>query len=488
MENFPITIARGDGIGPEIMSAALKILQKAGARLTYEEVEIGEKVYARGGLSGIESSAWESILRTKILFKAPITTPQGGGYKSLNVAIRKTLGLYANVRPCVSFHPFVKTLHPHMDVVIVRENEEDTYSGIEYQQTNEVAQCLKLISKPGSERIARYAFEYARQNGRKKITCMVKDNIMKITDGLFYQTAEKVAQEYPDILFERQIVDIGAAHLAERPNQFDIILTENLYGDILSDIAAQVAGSVGLAGSANLGMHAAMFEAIHGSAPTLAGKDIANPSALIQSSVMMLVHLGQIDIAEKIQNAWLKTIEAGYHTPDIYVEGKSKERLGTQAFADKVIEHLGEKPQHLKAAHFEKNISKPVVESKHLHAKKELVGVDIYLHWDEANRQPNILGDLLKQAQSRTLLFESLSNRGVDVYPGEFQHIFCTDHWRARFIAKPRQATSQEIGFLTHADVIDLLNQIQRLGLDFIKTEHLYRFNGKLGFSTTTGS
>lgn len=488
MENFPITIARGDGIGPEIMAAALKVLQKAGARLTYEEVEIGEKVYERGGLSGIEPSAWESILRTKILFKAPITTPQGGGYKSLNVAIRKTLGLYANVRPCVSFHPFVKTLHPHMDVVIVRENEEDTYAGIEYQQTNEVAQCLKLISKPGSERIARHAFEYARQNGRKKITCMVKDNIMKITDGLFYQTAAKIAEEYPEIAFERQIVDIGAAHLAERPNQFDIILTENLYGDILSDIAAQVAGSVGLAGSANLGMNAAMFEAIHGSAPTIAGKDIANPSAVIQASVMMLVHIGQIDIAEKIQNAWLKTIEEGYHTPDIYVEGKSKERLGTQAFADAIVLHLGQKPAHLKAAHFEKTHSHPVVEAKHIHAKKELVGVDIYLHWDEADRKPAILGELLQQAHSRTMAFEALSNRGVDVFPGDFAEIFCTDHWRARFVAKPRQASSQEIGFLTHADVIDLLNQIQRLGLDFIKTEHLYRFNGKLAFSTTTGS
>jgi isocitrate dehydrogenase len=251
MQTIPITIARGDGIGPEIMEATLKVLSKAQAPLAYEEIEVGEKVYQRGIATGIEPKAWESILRTKVLLKAPITTPQGGGYKSLNVTIRKALGLYANVRPCVSYHPFVKTLHPGMDVVIIRENEEDTYSGIEYQQTNEVAQCLKLISRPGSERIARYAFEYARQHGRKKVTCMVKDNIMKITDGLFYQTAEAVAKEYPDIAFERQIVDIGAAHMAERPQNFDIVLTENLYGDIISDIAAQVAGSVGLAGSVN---------------------------------------------------------------------------------------------------------------------------------------------------------------------------------------------------------------------------------------------
>src|SRR5271169_5170765 len=194
----PITVAHGDGIGPEIMDATLRIIQAAGAPLDIETIEIGEKVYLRGNSAGIEPSAWESLRRTKVLLKAPITTPQGGGFKSLNVTTRKTLGLYANVRPCVAYHPYVDTLHPGMDVVIVRENEEDLYAGIEHRQTDEVYQCLKLISRPGSERIVRYAFEYARRNNRKKVTCFTKDNIMKYTDGLFHKVFDEVSAEYPE--------------------------------------------------------------------------------------------------------------------------------------------------------------------------------------------------------------------------------------------------------------------------------------------------
>src|SRR5512141_1615678 len=219
-ENVPITVASGDGIGPEIMAATLHILKAAGARVAIEEIEIGEKVFLRGLSSGIDPSAWESLRRTRVFLKAPITTPQGGGYKSLNVAVRKTLGLYANVRPCVSYHPFVSTKHPVMDVVIVRENEEDTYAGIEYRQTDQVEQCLKLISRPGSEKIARYGFEYAKKFGRKKVTCFIKDNIMKRTDGLFHRVFDEIAKEYPDIEADHWIVDIGAAKLADTPENF----------------------------------------------------------------------------------------------------------------------------------------------------------------------------------------------------------------------------------------------------------------------------
>ncbi|RPH38514.1 MAG: NADP-dependent isocitrate dehydrogenase, partial [Burkholderiales bacterium] len=194
----PITVAHGDGIGPEIMDATLKIILAAGAQLEIDTIEIGEKVYLRGNSAGIEPGAWDSLRRTKVFLKAPITTPQGGGYKSLNVTTRKTLGLYANVRPCISYHPFVKTLHPKMDIVIIRENEEDLYAGIEHRQTDEVYQCLKLITRPGSEKIIRYAFEFARANGRKKVTCFVKDNIMKLTDGLFHKVFDEIAAEYPD--------------------------------------------------------------------------------------------------------------------------------------------------------------------------------------------------------------------------------------------------------------------------------------------------
>src|SRR3982750_517996 len=332
MSNVPITVAHGDGIGPEIMAATLHILKEAGARIDIETIEIGEKVYLSGNDAGIAPESWDSLRRTKVFLKAPITTPQGGGFKSLNVTVRKTLGLYANVRPCVSYHPFVKTKHPNMDVVIVRENEEDLYAGIEHRQTEQVMQCLKLISRPGSEKIVRYAFEYARRNNRKKVTCFTKDNIMKLTDGLFHKVFDEIG-------------DIGAAKLADTPTAFDVIVMPNLYGDVLSDVAAQIAGSVGLAGSANIGEHVSMFEAIHGSAPRRAGQNLANPSGLLLGAVMMLVHVGLTDHAERVQNAWLRAIEDGIHTYDIYDDKVSKQKVGTKEFADAVIARLGQTPQ-----------------------------------------------------------------------------------------------------------------------------------------------
>src|SRR5256884_257049 len=351
-KSVPVTVAYGDGIGPEIMEATLHILREGGAPLDIEKIEIGEKVYLAGNPAGIEPSAFESLRRTKVFLKAPITTPQGGGYKSLNVTVRKTFGLYANVRPCVSYHPFVETKHPVMDVVIVRENEEDVYGGIEYRQTGQVTQCLKLISRPGSEKIVRYAFEYARRNNRRKVTCFTKDNIMKLTDGLFHKVFDEIATEYSDIENEHWIVDIGAAKLADTPNAFDVIVMPNLYGDVLSDVAAQIAGSVGLAGSANIGENVAMFEAIHGSAPRRAGQNLANPSGLLLGAVMMLVHINQQDVAERVHNAWLRTIEDGIHTYDIFDESVSKQKVGTREFARAVVERVGQKPQTLKAVSY----------------------------------------------------------------------------------------------------------------------------------------
>ena len=351
-KKVPITVAHGDGIGPEIMGATLHILQEAGAELDIETIEIGEKVYLRGNTAGIEPSSWESLRRTKVFLKAPITTPQGGGFKSLNVTTRKSLGLYANVRPCVSYHPFVKTKHPVMDVVIVRENEEDLYAGIEYQLSSNVVQCLKLISRPGCEKIVRYAFEYAVRHNRKKVTCFTKDNIMKMTDGLFHKVFDEVGAEYPAIEKEHWIVDIGAAKMADTPEAFDVIVMPNLYGDILSDVAAQIAGSVGLAGSANIGEHGAMFEAIHGSAPRRAGQNLANPSGLLLGAVLMLVHIGQPEVAERVHNAWLRTMEDGVHTYDIFREGISKQKVGTKEFGEAVVARLGQMPETLKAVKY----------------------------------------------------------------------------------------------------------------------------------------
>src|SRR5947207_4155439 len=352
MPTIPITVAYGDGIGPEIMVATLHILKEAGAKLAIEKIDIGEKVYLAGNTSGIDPSAWDSLRNTKVFLKAPITTPQGGGYKSLNVTVRKTLGLYANVRPCVSYHPFVETKHPGMNVVIVRENEEDLYAGIEHRQTDQVVQCLKLISRPGSEKIVRYAFEYARRHKRKKVTCFTKDNIMKLTDGLFHKVFNEIAAEYPDLENEHWIVDIGAAKMADTPEAFDVIVMPNLYGDVLSDVAAQIAGSVGLAGSANIGENIAIFEAIHGSAPRRAGQNLANPSGLLLGAIMMLVHIGQTGVAERVHNAWLRTIEDGIHTYDIFDESVSKQKVGTKEFAKAVVERLGKRPKTLKAVSY----------------------------------------------------------------------------------------------------------------------------------------
>jgi isocitrate dehydrogenase len=478
--SVPITVARGDGIGPEIMDATLRILAAAGAKLAVEEIAIGEKVYLSGVTSGIAPEGWESLRRTKVFLKAPITTPQGGGYKSLNVTIRKTLGLYANMRPCRAMAPYVPTKHPDMDLVIVRENEEDLYAGIEHRQSDEVYQCLKIVSRPGCEKIVRYAFEYARANGRRKVTCLTKDNIMKLTDGLFSKVFREIGAEYPEIAQDHMIIDIGAARVAARPGQFDVIVTPNLYGDIVSDIAAEVAGSVGLAGSSNIGDHGAMFEAIHGSAPDIAGRDVANPSGLIQAAVMMLVHIGQPEMAERIHNAWLKTIEDGVHTADIHAEGTSRQKVGTQAFADAVIARLGQRPSALPSATYAATGPaldlKPYVRRQP--AEKRLVGVDIFVNW--AGADADALAGVMRAAEYGALQLQLITNRGVKVWPQGLKETFCTDHWRCRFEASPGLQVNK-------AMVAALLSRLAQGGVDFVKTEHLYTFDGERGYSLGQG-
>jgi isocitrate dehydrogenase len=480
----PITVAHGDGIGPEIMAATLHILKAAGANLEIETIDIGEKVYLAGNSSGIEPSAWDSLRRTKVFLKAPITTPQGGGFKSLNVTVRKTLGLFANVRPCVSYHPFVETKHPTMDVVVVRENEEDLYAGIEHRQTEQVMQCLKLISRPGSEKIVRHAFEYARRNNRRKVTCFTKDNIMKLTDGLFHKVFDEIAVEYPDIENEHWIVDIGAAKLADTPEVFDVIVMPNLYGDVLSDVAAQIAGSVGLAGSANIGEHVSMFEAIHGSAPRRAGQNLANPSGLLLGAVMMLVHIGETAVAERVHNAWLRTIEDGVHTYDVYEEGKSKEKVGTKEFAEAVAQRVGQTPQTLKAAKYKSGgelaPAAKAPERTRTRAKKDLVGVDVFLDWTKGSA--NDLGDVLSKLSGDGTKLEMISNRGVKVWPGGHAETFCSDHWRCRFLSDSAGGT------VSHSQIISLLQRCAAAGFDFIKTENLCNFDGERGYSLDQGA
>ncbi len=475
-----VAVAYGDGIGPEIMEASLGVLEAAGARIDVVPIEVGESVYLSGNTSGIAADTWDKIRDAGLIYKAPITTPQGGGYKSLNVTLRKSLGLFANVRPCVGYAPFVDTKHPDMNVVVVRENEEDLYAGIEHRQTDEVYQCLKLVSRPGCEKIVRYAFEYARVNGRKKVSCFSKDNIMKLTDGLFHKVFDEIAAEYPDIENDHWIIDIGAAMLADRPEIFDVIVSSNLYGDIISDITSQISGSVGLGPSSNIGESVAMFEAIHGSAPDIAGKDIANPSGLLLAGVMLLEHIGQQDVAAKVQNAWLRTIEDGVHTADIHSEDSSTEKVGTEAFAAAVSERLGQAPAKLSpvkpsgsgdAIRMPETVQGPA-------ARKELVGVDVFVH---ARSTPDELAKLMRQAEHGVdVKLEMISNRGIKVWPDAMPETFCTDHWRCRYMAGS--------GGRMDADaVVALLSRLADSGVDFIKTEHLYTFDGERGYSLGQG-
>jgi len=502
MHNIPVPVARGDGIGPEIMDACLYILREGGACIEPRFVEIGENVYLAGHTAGITEGTWEILRRHKVFYKAPITTPQGGGYKSLNVTIRKTLGLYANLRPVVSYHPFVPIKYPNMDVVIIRENEEDLYAGIEHQQTPEVVQCLKLISRPGCERIVRFAFEYARAYSRKKVTCMTKDNIMKLTDGLFHEVFNEIAREYPEIESEHWIVDIGTAKLADTPNSFDLIVMPNLYGDIASDILGQIAGSVGLAPGANIGDDFAMFEAIHGSAPRHAGKGIANPSGLLLAGVMMLNYIGQSDAAERIHNAWLKTLEDRVCTYDLVRRAKTDrgsncdigigpdyKEVGTWEFAEAVVARLDKKPEYLKPAKYGcKLLSFKVQSSRESMTRTrarnttmQLDGVDIFIR--EGKLRGDELGQRLERLAAPRFRLTMITNRGQKVYPGGYPETFCTDHWRCRFHFQVPDKTPHP----RHADLRWLLEKIEQDNFEWIKLENLYLMNGKRAYTLGQG-
>ncbi|WP_035566415.1 NADP-dependent isocitrate dehydrogenase [Hymenobacter sp. IS2118] len=490
----PITVAVGDGIGPEIMTQTLRILEAAGAALEPEFIEVGEQMYRAGHSSGIGPAAWDSLRRTRVLLKAPITTPLGGGYKSLNVTLRKTLGLYANVRPCRSLYPAVATRHPTLDVVIIRENEEDLYAGIEHQQTPDVVQCLKLVSRTGCEKIVRYAFEYCRRHGRRKLTCMTKDNIMKLTDGLFHRVFMEIGREYPDITQEHQIIDIGTARLADTPERYDAVVTMNLYGDIISDVVAQLTGSVGLAGSSNIGDGGALFEAIHGSAPDIAGQDMANPSGLLQAAVLMLMHLGQRETAARIHNAWLCALEDGQHTADIYDPETSRAKVTTTGFADAVIARLGQLPRQLAmmSGTAPAGVSAaPAVPVTALYGTpvvvQELVGIDVFLRWD--GKQPEQLGRQLEAICGDRMQLKLITNRGVKVYPDGHPETFCTDHWRCRFVAANAVVGAAQLKFtpVPFADVLALLHRLVDNRLYVIKTEHLYLMDGQRVFSLGQG-
>ena len=471
-----ITVARGDGIGPEIMDAVLTVIEASNARLEIEEIEVGEKLYKRGNSSGIDPQAWESLERSKVFLKAPITTPQGEGVKSLNVTIRKAFGLYANVRPAISYHPYIDTKHPKMNVVIIRENEEGLYAGIEYAYSEKVMSSYKMVSQGGCQRIIRFAFEFARKNGRQRLTCLSKDNILKISDGIFHKTFNQIAPEYSDIEADHWIVDIGCAKLADTPEKFDVVVTPNLYGDIISDMTAQISGSVGIVGAANIGHEYAMFEAIHGSAPRRAGQNLANPSGLLLGAILMLAYIDQPEAASQIHNAWLKTIEDGEHTYDIFRPESSKRKVGTKEFAKAVVARMGEKPHTLQQAKYHgwRNMQLQLAPSAPPRPTT-LVGIDVFIQ--NAALSASQLGAQIQQLLPVRWRLDLIGNRGTRIWPEGSTKAYLSDIWQCRFRGET----------LTAADILALLSSLFKAQLEVRSFVTLLHIDGQRAYALLQG-
>ncbi|MBM3395822.1 MAG: NADP-dependent isocitrate dehydrogenase [Betaproteobacteria bacterium] len=471
-----ICVARGDGIGPEIMGAVLDVLSRAGAHLDIREGEIGSRAVNQGFASGISPLAWRILKERKVLLKAPTGGRAETQLRDPNATIRKSLGLFASVRSSEAYHPYISSPHPDMRITIIRENEEDLYAGIEHRHTHDVAQCLKLISRSGSERVIRYAFEYARLNGRRKVTCFTKDSVMRLTDGMFRQVFETVATEYPKIESQHFLVDTGIARFVSCPEAFDVVVLPNVYGDILSDVAAELSSSLAVSPVANMGYHGAMFEASHGCGHDLAGRDLANPSALLRAAVMMLNYVGQGEVASRIHNAWLRTLEDGLHTADVAPQHPKAKRLGTQQFAQAVVSRLGSAPRVLTSR--TPRLPKPDEPSAATfratpREQKHLIGVDVFLHW--RGSRPDVLARRLRAVSLGALTLTLISNRGLAVWPRGMHQTVFTDHWRCRFKSLDGQ--------LTHRHVAELLQDLATAHFDFVKTENLYDFDEIAGYS-----
>jgi isocitrate dehydrogenase len=472
-----VTVIPGDGVGPECISAAQRIIDAAGVAIDWDQQEAGESVFRRGVASGVPQETIDSIERTRVVLKGPLGTPVGYGEKSANVTLRKLFETYANIRP-VRELPGVSTRYSGsgVDLVVVRENVEDLYAGIEHMQTPGVAQCLKLISTKGSEKIARTAFEYARSEGRKSVVCATKSNIMKLTEGELKRTFERVALEYPDIESRHMIIDNAAHQLVKRPEQFDVIVTTNMNGDILSDLTSALVGGLGFAPSANLGSGVAIFEAVHGSAPKYAGQDVINPTAVILSSVMMLKHLQFFDQAETIENALFATLQSGVLTGDVvgYDRGTS-----TSAFASAVIDNLGKRvdgytirrgrPLALPAPMADPVTVRP--------AERAVVGVDVFV---ESGLMPDALGPVLERlVDGSPLRLKMISNRGTKVYPDGNPNIDVVDHYRCRFVLRNEGALERSV-------IRDLLARIEA-EVDWVHLELLQQFDGAAAYTKAQG-
>lgn len=471
-----VTLIKGDGIGPEVIDATVKIVDATGVKIEWEVCEAGAKIFKQGLATGIPQETIDSILRTKVALKGPLETPVGFGEKSANVTLRALFETYANTRP-VQNMPGIKTPFSDrtLDFVVVRENLEDLYAGIEYLQTPTVAEGLKLITRKGSEKIIRFAFELARAEGRKKVHCATKANILKLTEGLFKSIFEEVAPDYPEIEAHHIIIDNCAHQLVTHPESFDVIVTTNLHGDIISDLASGLIGGLGVAPAANIGDHAAIFEAVHGSAPKYAGKNSINPTAVLLSAVLMLRHLKEFEAAHKIEQSLLYTfgIEKAF-TRDL----DKISPLTTSAFTDRVIHNLGKEtdfwtPRTYKPLHIPKIKNTPHPTSR------KTVGVDIYL---ESTLSPESLGKSLEEISlSSPFHLKMVSNRSVQVYPAiRGIKVETVDHWRARFFIKDGFSFTEED---------DILSLIAKIGQShrWMHIEKLQEFDDILGFTKAQG-
>ncbi len=473
-----VTLIPGDGIGPEIAVAVRRVLEAAGAPLDWELCEAGGAAFSKGIVSGVPQETIDSIRRNRVVLKGPLETPVGHGGKSANVTLRKLFETYANIRPAREVSGVATPYSGRgIDFVVVRENVEDLYAGIEHMQTPTVAQCLKIISRKGSEKIIRLAFELARAEGRKSVHCATKANIMKLTEGLFKSVFEEVSREYPDIAAKHIIVDNAAHQMALRPEQFEVIVTTNLNGDILSDLASGLVGGLGFAPSANLGASAAIFEAVHGSAPDIAGRGLANPTGLLLSAVMMLRHLGHFEAARTIKDALLYVIEEGrVRTADFACGGRS---ATTGEFTDAVVAAFGRKPTRMAGREYRPLVlPAPRREDTAPAVSRVLLGADVFV---ESDALPAGLGASLADAALGTpFKLSMMSNRGTQVYPGDVPETDCVDVYRCRFTLRTAKST------LADSDLLSLLDRIGRKHR-WMHVEKLHEFGGKPGFTLAQG-
>jgi isocitrate dehydrogenase len=475
---IPVTLIPGDGIGPECVTSARRIVEAAGAPIAWEEAEAGAEVFRKGLPSGVPEDTIASISRTRVALKGPLETPVGFGEKSANVTLRKLFETYANVRP-VRELPGVKTPYSGrgIDLVVVRENVEDLYAGIEYLQTPGVAQCLKLISTKGCEKIARFAFEYAKSEGRTSVACATKANIMKMTEGTLKRVFEQVAPDYPGIESWHVIIDNCAHQLVKRPEQFDVLVTTNMNGDIISDLSSALVGGLGYAPSANIGSEVAIFEAVHGSAPKYAGKNVINPTAVILSAVMMLRYLELFEQAEAIEHAVLVTLESGILTGDVlgYDRGTP-----TTEYTEAIIGNLGRRSESWTVReHVPLQLPKLSPDPDYVKpTSRAVVGLDVFV---ESPLTAIELGESLTTLTADSKLeLKLISSRGTRVYPPTGAITDTLDHWRARFIIK------EDPGDLPDEDVHDLLQRISSRHR-WMHIEKLQEFDGELGFTRDQG-